>query len=89
MLIHEVMSTGLVTAKKTDTVRSAVIKMMNRHCGAIPVVEGDARLIGMVTLRDVLLPVKELSCGEEEPAAQHDGGKDFLFLEFLFLGIVF
>ena len=57
MLVHEVMSTGLVTAKKTDTVRSAVIKMMNRHCGAIPVVEGDDRLIGMVTLRDVLLPL--------------------------------
>jgi CBS domain-containing protein len=54
MLVHEVMSIGLVTAKKTDTVRSAVIKMMNRHCGAIPVVEGD---IGMVTLREVLLPL--------------------------------
>jgi hypothetical protein len=30
MLVHEVMSTGLVTAKKTDTVRSVVVKMMNR-----------------------------------------------------------
>ncbi|HEY7533594.1 MAG TPA: CBS domain-containing protein [Nitrospiraceae bacterium] len=57
MLVHEVMSTGVVTAKKTDTVRSIVVKMMNRNCGAIPVVEGDARLIGMVTLRDVLLPL--------------------------------
>src|SRR3990172_7253795 len=57
MLVHDVMSIGLVTAKKTDTVRSAVVKMMNRHCGAIPVVEGEDRLIGMVTLRDVLLPL--------------------------------
>lgn len=57
MLVHEVMSTGLVTAKKTDSVRSVVVKMMSRNCGAIPVVEGDARLIGMVTLRDVLLPL--------------------------------
>ena len=57
MRVYEVMSTGLVTAQKTDTVRSAVIKMMNRNCGAIPVVEGDARLVGMVTLRDVLLPL--------------------------------
>jgi CBS domain-containing protein len=57
MLVHEVMSTGLVTARKTDTVRSVVMKMMNRNCGAIPVIEGDARLIGMVTLRDVLLPL--------------------------------
>ena len=57
MLVHEVMSTGIVTATKTDTVRSAVVKMMNRNCGAIPVVEGDAKLVGMVTLRDVLLPL--------------------------------
>ena len=55
MLVHEVMSTGLVTAKKTDTVRSVVMKMMHRQCGAIPVVEGDNQLVGMVTLRDVLL----------------------------------
>lgn len=57
MLVHEVMSTGIVTAMKTDAVRSVVVKMMNRNCGAIPVVEGDARLVGMVTLRDVLLPL--------------------------------
>lgn len=57
MRVYEVMSTGLVTAHKTDTVRSAVVKMMNRQCGAIPVVEGDGCLIGMVTLRDVLLPL--------------------------------
>ena len=57
MLVHEVMSTGVVTARKTDTVRSVVVKMMNRNCGAIPVIEGDAKLVGMVTLRDVLLPL--------------------------------
>ena len=49
MRVHEVMSTGIVTASRTDTVRSVVIKMMNRNCGAIPVVEGDGRLVGMVT----------------------------------------
>ena len=57
MLVHEVKSTGLVMVQKTDTIQSAVMKMMNRHCDAIPVVEGDARLIGMVTLREVLLPL--------------------------------
>ena len=57
MRVHEVMSTGIVTALKSDTVRSVVIKMMNRNCGAIPVVESDGRLVGMVTLRDVLLPL--------------------------------
>jgi len=57
MLIHEVMSTDLVKAKKTDTVRSAVVKMIDRECGAIPVVEGNNQLIGLVTVRDVLLPL--------------------------------
>jgi CBS domain-containing protein len=57
MIVHEAMSTGLVAAKKTDMVRSVVIMMMNRQCGAIPVVEGDNQLVGMVTLRDVLLPL--------------------------------
>ena len=57
MRVHDVMSAGVVTAKKTDTVRSVVIKMLNRHCGAIPVVGGDNQLVGMVTLRDVLLPL--------------------------------
>jgi CBS domain-containing protein len=57
MLIHDVMTGGVVTASKTDTVRSVVLKMIGRHCGAIPVVEDENRLIGMVTLRDVLLPL--------------------------------
>ncbi|HSE57662.1 MAG TPA: CBS domain-containing protein [Nitrospiraceae bacterium] len=57
MLVHEVMSTGVVTARKTDTVRSAVIKMLSRHCASVPVVEDDGRLVGIVTLRDVLLPL--------------------------------
>jgi CBS-domain-containing membrane protein len=55
-----VVATGLVTAKKTDTVRSAMMNMMNRHCGAIPVVEGEVRLIGRVTLREVLLPLSRV-----------------------------
>ena len=57
MRVSEVMSTGLVTAKKTDTVRSAVVKMLIRRCGAIPVVEDGDRLIGIVTLRDVMIPL--------------------------------
>jgi len=57
MRIHDVMSTGIVTAKTTDTVREIVIKMLSRHCGAIPIVNGDHDLLGIVTLRDVMLPM--------------------------------
>jgi len=57
MLVNDVMSTGVLTAHRTDTVRSVVVKMLNRHCGAIPVVEGDNQLVGIVTVRDVMLPL--------------------------------
>jgi Predicted signal-transduction protein containing cAMP-binding and CBS domains len=57
MLVQDVMSTGVVSAGRADSVRSVVTKMLSRHCGAIPVVEDDDRLIGMVTVRDVLIPL--------------------------------
>jgi CBS domain-containing protein len=57
MFVRDIMSTGLVTARPNDTVRSVVMKMINRGCGAIPVVENDNDLVGVVTLRDVLLPL--------------------------------
>jgi CBS domain-containing protein len=55
MLVHDVMTAGVLTAKTSDTVRSVVIKMLNRRCGAIPVTDDSGRLLGVVTLRDVLL----------------------------------
>lgn len=57
MQVHHVMSTGVLAAKKADSVRSVVVKMLSRHCGAIPVVEDDDRLVGIVTVRDVMLPL--------------------------------
>ena len=57
MVVRDVMSTGVVTAKRTDTILSVVFKMTMRRCGAIPIVENDQTLVGVVTLRDVLLPL--------------------------------
>ncbi len=57
MRVREVMSTGVLTAHKTDTVRSVVVKMLSRHCGAIPVIGDQNVLLGMVTVRDVMLPL--------------------------------
>ena len=57
MQVQDVMSTGVVTARATDTLRSAVIKMLSRHCGAVPIIEDDNNLIGLVALRDVMLPL--------------------------------
>ncbi len=57
MFVREVMSTGAVTARMTDTVRSVVVKMLSRHCGAIPIVGDQNDLLGMVSVRDVMLPL--------------------------------
>ena len=43
MLVQDVMSTGVVTARRNESVRSVVTKMLSRHCGAIPVVEDGER----------------------------------------------
>ncbi len=57
MLVQEVMSTGVITAKPSDSVRSVVIKMLSRHCGAVPVIDDDQNLIGLVAVRDVMIPL--------------------------------
>ena len=57
MQVQDVMSTGVVTARSTDTLRSAVIKMLSRHCGAVPIIDDEQNLIGLVALRDVMLPL--------------------------------
>ena len=57
MLVRDVMSTGVLTAKKSDTLRSVVVKMLSRHCGAIPVVEEDSKLVGLISVRDIMLPL--------------------------------
>lgn len=57
MRIHEVMSTGVVTGTSADHVRDIVVKMLCWHCGAIPIVNANHELLGVVTLRDVMLPM--------------------------------
>jgi CBS domain-containing protein len=57
MLVRDVMTTGVMSAKKDHSLRSVVTKMISRHCGSVPIVDDDNTLIGVVTLRDVLLPL--------------------------------
>lgn len=57
MVVRDVMSTGVVTANITDTARSVVGKMLSRHCGAIPVVDDEGKLLGLVAVRDVMIPL--------------------------------
>lgn len=78
MRIHDVMSTGVVTANTTDTVRDVVVKMLSRHCGAIPIVSAHHELLGIVTLRDVMLPMYP-NYGDYIHDAVHS--RDFLEME--------
>jgi len=51
------MSAGVVTARATDTIRSVVSKMLSRHCGVIPIIDDYGTLLGLVAVRDVLIPL--------------------------------
>jgi len=57
MLVRDVMTSGVKAVKKEDTLRKVVIDMIQRHCGSVPVIGDDGELVGIVTLRDVLLPL--------------------------------
>lgn len=78
MRIHEGMSTGVVTGRPMDTLRDVVVKTLSRHCGAIPIVNAHYELLGIVTPRDVMLPMYP-NYGDSVHDAEH--GRDFLEME--------
>ncbi|HEX4930014.1 MAG TPA: CBS domain-containing protein [Gaiellaceae bacterium] len=53
MAIGDVMRTRVVTAKTDDSVRLAVLRMLEEGVGSIAICE-DAKLVGIFTERDVL-----------------------------------
>ncbi len=57
MKISEVMTTGVISARETDPVRRVIELMVMRHCGSIPIVRDGDRLAGIITVRDLLLPL--------------------------------
>jgi CBS domain-containing protein len=57
MKISEVMTTGLVTVQPEDTLSTAVQKMIMRRCGSLPVTNDSGELVGIVTIRDTMLPL--------------------------------
>jgi CBS domain-containing protein len=57
MKVSEVMTTGLVTVKPEDTLNTAVQKMVMRRCGSLPVTNSHGELVGIITIRDTMLPL--------------------------------
>jgi CBS domain-containing protein len=53
--IHDLMSRNVATVQPQDSVEEAA-RLMHRHdCGALPVVQSNGRLIGMITDRDLVI----------------------------------
>ncbi len=57
MKVREVMTHGVLTCHENDRLKSVMQKMVMRRCGAIPVVDDGMILVGIVSTRDVLLPL--------------------------------
>ncbi|MFQ5427666.1 MAG: cyclic nucleotide-binding/CBS domain-containing protein [Thermodesulfobacteriota bacterium] len=78
MEIRDFVDYGVPVARRSDSVYSVVVKMISRDYGTIPVVEDDDKLVGVVTLRDVMLPMYP-NYGDYI----HDtvAGRDFVLME--------
>jgi len=57
MKVFDVMSTGLVTATAEESLGSVVRNMVMRNCGSVPVIDDDNHLVGVIAIRDVMLPL--------------------------------
>jgi len=57
MLIREILSNDAVSVSKDDTLRTVVSKMVLNNCASVTVTDGDNNLIGVATIRDVMLPL--------------------------------
>jgi len=78
MKVSDVMTTTPLTCDENDTLRTITEKMVMRRCGAIPVVDEDSNLTGIVTIRDTMLPLYP-NFGEYVHDAVH--GRDFEEME--------
>lgn len=55
MKIEELMSTNVQTCRPDDSVAGAAQIMWEYDCGAVPVVDAESRVVGMLTDRDICI----------------------------------
>jgi acetoin utilization protein AcuB len=65
--VKELMTASVVTARPTTTVREAANLLRGRVIGCLPVLDGEGRLVGIVTTSDLL---DLLGRGTERPVAK-------------------
>ena len=69
MIVKDVMTAQVVTAKPSTTV-SEIARMMSQiDSGAVPIVE-DGKAVGLITDRDIVLRVVAKGAGLDTPAAE-------------------
>ncbi len=57
MKVSEIMTTNLITARADDPLRDIATKMVEQRCGSTPITDDAGLLIGIITLRDIMLPL--------------------------------
>jgi CBS domain-containing protein len=57
MHVQEIMSTDVATVHPDDDLNYVAQIMWERDCGAVPVIDSESRVVGMVTDRDVCMAV--------------------------------
>ena len=72
--VEEFMTSELCTMSETDSVNDARKVMTERHIRHIPVTDGENRLIGLVTQRDILAVTALESEGRENKASETGKG---------------
>lgn len=57
MKVSDAMSSEVVSVSKDDTLKSAVSQMVMHNCPQVTVADADGNLIGIVTVRDIMMPL--------------------------------
>ncbi|MDT8376464.1 MAG: CBS domain-containing protein [Mariprofundaceae bacterium] len=57
MKVSEAMSSEVISVSTDDSLHTAVSKMVMHNCPQVMVADDDGNLIGIVTVRDVLMPL--------------------------------
>lgn len=69
MIVSEVMTAQVVTAKPTSTVAEVARTMAKIESGAVPVVE-DGKVVGLITDRDIVIRVVAEGLGLDTPVSE-------------------
>jgi CBS domain-containing protein len=72
-LAREVMTPNLITVRSFTPLRQALRLILDNKIGCLPVVEGDGRLIGIMTESDVVRFAADKVAAEEDAAAAPGG----------------